>query len=59
MTLKDNVLFGLPCDERRYKSTIYACALEPDLKQLLAGDQVYPCFVQSDFVCLMIYYRQK
>lgn len=40
MTLHDNVLFGSPYNEEKYKQTIYACALEPDLKQLLAGDQV-------------------
>lgn len=40
LTLRDNVLFGCPFDEEKYKRTIQVCALEPDLKQLLAGDQV-------------------
>jgi ATP-binding cassette subfamily C (CFTR/MRP) protein 1 len=40
MTLRDNVLFGSQFDEEKYNHTIQVCALEPDLKQLLAGDQV-------------------
>jgi ATP-binding cassette, subfamily C (CFTR/MRP), member 1 len=40
MTLRDNVLFGMPYDEARYKNALRVCALEPDLKQLPAGDQV-------------------
>eukprot|EP00026_Physarum_polycephalum_P000482 Phypoly_transcript_00483.p1 GENE.Phypoly_transcript_00483~~Phypoly_transcript_00483.p1 ORF type:complete len:1415 (-),score=265.79 Phypoly_transcript_00483:241-4485(-) len=39
MTLRDNVLFGSRFDEEKYLHTIQVCALEPDLKQLLAGDQ--------------------
>ncbi|SPO28038.1 probable YBT1 - Vacuolar, ABC protein transporting bile acids [Ustilago trichophora] len=38
-TLKENVLFGSPYDERRYRAVIKACALEPDLKILEYGDE--------------------
>ena len=31
-TLRDNILFGLPYDEVRYKAVLYACALDSDLK---------------------------
>ena len=37
-TLRDNVLFGTAYDEARYKSVLKACALEPDLATLAAGD---------------------
>jgi ABC-type multidrug transport system fused ATPase/permease subunit len=37
-TLKDNILFGLPFDETRYKKTLSACALEKDLDILTDGD---------------------
>ncbi|XP_029962097.1 LOW QUALITY PROTEIN: canalicular multispecific organic anion transporter 1-like [Salarias fasciatus] len=36
-TLRDNVLFGSPNDERRFKEVIKACALEPDLELLPGG----------------------
>ncbi len=38
-TLKENILFGSPYDERRYRAVIKACALEPDLKILEYGDE--------------------
>ncbi|KAJ3009692.1 UNVERIFIED_CONTAM: hypothetical protein HDU68_002544 [Siphonaria sp. JEL0065] len=38
-TLKDNILFGRPYDEMRYRNTIRACCLEPDLLVLPQGDQ--------------------
>ncbi|ORY28894.1 P-loop containing nucleoside triphosphate hydrolase protein, partial [Rhizoclosmatium globosum] len=38
-TLKENILFGQPYDEDRYKSTIRTCCLEPDLRALPQGDQ--------------------
>jgi ATP-binding cassette, subfamily C (CFTR/MRP), member 1 len=41
MTLRDNVLFGSPYDAEKYRQTLHVCALEPDLKQLLSGDQVF------------------
>ena len=37
-SLRDNVLFGLPYEEERYQRVIDAVALQPDLKQLPAGD---------------------
>ncbi|OQV17409.1 Multidrug resistance-associated protein 1 [Hypsibius exemplaris] len=39
MTLKQNILFGNPLDERRYQQVIDACALRPDLEMLQGGDQ--------------------
>lgn len=38
-TLKANVLFGYPLDEKLYKDVINACALRNDLKILSAGDE--------------------
>ena len=29
--MQNNILFGTPFDEERYKKTLYACALGPDL----------------------------
>ena len=37
-TLKENVLFGQPRHTERYKHVISACALDPDIKVLPAGD---------------------
>jgi ABC-type multidrug transport system fused ATPase/permease subunit len=37
-SIKDNVLFGLPDDEERYKKVIAACALEKDFDMLPDGD---------------------
>lgn len=38
-TIKDNILFGLPYDEERFKATIRACQLKRDLEILPGGDQ--------------------
>ncbi|KAF8438137.1 hypothetical protein L210DRAFT_968152 [Boletus edulis BED1] len=38
-SIKDNILFNLPCDEERYQKTIKACALESDLLILEDGDE--------------------
>ncbi|KAF9357787.1 hypothetical protein BGX34_009218 [Mortierella sp. NVP85] len=38
-TVKDNILFGLPLDEDRYRRVIKDCALERDLEILPDGDQ--------------------
>ena len=38
-TVRDNILFGLPYDEKRYKDTIRVCELTSDLEQLIDGDQ--------------------
>ena len=37
-TLRDNVLFGRPWDEARYRRVIHACALERDLEIMADGD---------------------
>ncbi|GAA5987197.1 hypothetical protein JCM11641_006056 [Rhodosporidiobolus odoratus] len=41
LSVKDNVLFGYPADEKRYRAVIKACALEPDLAFLSEGDQTH------------------
>ncbi|GLB36501.1 putative atp-binding cassette [Lyophyllum shimeji] len=38
-TIKDNILFGAPFDEVRYKKVLHQCALEHDLALFEAGDQ--------------------
>ncbi|XP_038108731.1 multidrug resistance-associated protein 1 [Culex quinquefasciatus] len=38
-TLRDNILFGKPMDNKRYQKIIAACALKPDLEMLPGGDQ--------------------
>ena len=37
-TLRDNILFGESIDQDRYGNVIDACALQPDLDILQAGD---------------------
>ncbi|KAF9553714.1 multidrug resistance-associated ABC transporter [Agrocybe pediades] len=37
-TIRENVLFGLPYDEGRYRKVLYQCALERDLELFDAGD---------------------
>lgn len=37
-SIKDNILFGLPCLEERYKKVLHACALEKDLEMLPDGE---------------------
>lgn len=37
-TLRDNILFGLPFDQRRYDQVVSACALTKDLEILQDGD---------------------
>eukprot|EP00762_Andalucia_godoyi_P000617 ANDGO_05406.mRNA.1 ABC transporter C family member 2 len=37
-SLKDNILFGAPFDNDKYKRTIQVCALERDIEMLPAGD---------------------
>ena len=39
-SLRDNVLMGQPWDEARYWGVIDACALQPDLDQLIAGERL-------------------
>ncbi|KAJ4491368.1 P-loop containing nucleoside triphosphate hydrolase protein [Lentinula edodes] len=38
-TIRDNILFGSPYDEDRYRKVIKQCALERDLTLFAAGDQ--------------------
>ncbi|GAA5904673.1 uncharacterized protein JCM6883_003864 [Sporobolomyces salmoneus] len=38
-SVKDNILFGLPFREERYKATLEACSLTSDLKILEDGDE--------------------
>ncbi|KAF9522597.1 multidrug resistance-associated ABC transporter [Crepidotus variabilis] len=38
-TIRDNILFGSPYDEERYKKVVSQCALETDLKLFNAGDK--------------------
>ncbi|KAK6527245.1 hypothetical protein TWF281_010433 [Arthrobotrys megalospora] len=37
-TIKDNVLFGLPLDEKRYTEVIRVCSLKKDMEMLEDGD---------------------
>jgi ABC-type bacteriocin/lantibiotic exporter with double-glycine peptidase domain len=39
MTLRDNIIFGSPYDEKRYNETIRVCALKRDLTLMPHGDQ--------------------
>lgn len=38
-TFRDNILFGLPYDRKKYNQVINACALKADIDILSAGDQ--------------------
>ncbi|XP_061089116.1 ATP-binding cassette sub-family C member 3 isoform X3 [Conger conger] len=38
-TLRDNILFGNPYNEQKYRGVLDACALTPDLEMLPGGDQ--------------------
>lgn len=37
-TIRENILFGKPYDRIRYRQTIFACCLEPDLEQIVGRD---------------------
>ncbi|KAL1542643.1 ABC transporter C member 14 [Salvia divinorum] len=38
-TIQENILFGLPMNEEKYKEAIRACCLEKDLEMMEFGDQ--------------------
>ncbi len=38
-TLRENVLFGSPVDEGRYRAVVSACCLDADVAVLPGGDQ--------------------
>jgi ABC-type transport system involved in cytochrome bd biosynthesis fused ATPase/permease subunit len=38
LSIKDNILFGSPLDEKRYEQVIDCCALKPDLEIFEDGD---------------------
>jgi hypothetical protein len=40
LSLRDNILFGMPYDEEKYMAVIHACALELDLKILPNGAHI-------------------
>jgi len=40
LSLRENILFGLPFDEEKYQKVIHAAALELDLKILPKGESV-------------------
>lgn len=37
-TLRDNITWGQPVDEKKYQKVISACALQPDIDMLPGGD---------------------
>ncbi|KXL48282.1 MAG: hypothetical protein FE78DRAFT_87378 [Acidomyces sp. 'richmondensis'] len=41
MSIRENILFSAPYDDRRYKDVLDACALTPDLIEFKAGDLSY------------------
>ncbi|CAJ2500027.1 Uu.00g028800.m01.CDS01 [Anthostomella pinea] len=38
-TVKENILFGLPCDQTRYNKTIEVCALKKDMEMFSDGEE--------------------
>lgn len=38
MSIRENILFSAPYEERRYNDVLYACALLPDLEEFPSGD---------------------
>lgn len=37
-TIRENILFGKPYDKKRYRMTLFACCLEPDLDLIVGRD---------------------
>ena len=40
MTIRDNILFGLPFDKQKYKRVVSACQLTKDFEMLKGGDNI-------------------
>ena len=38
-TVKENIMFGRPYDEKRYEQVLESCALQRDLEQLPGGNE--------------------
>lgn len=38
-TLRENIIFGLPYDKKKYQKVVNACALKADIEMLSAGDK--------------------
>ena len=38
-TVRENILFGLPYDERKYHSVVECCSLQRDMEILANGDK--------------------
>ncbi|DAZ92485.1 TPA: hypothetical protein N0F65_012715 [Lagenidium giganteum] len=38
MTIRENILFGLPFDQHKYQKVVEACGLVPDFEQMPGGD---------------------
>lgn len=41
MSIQENILFGMPYEEKRYREVLEACQLLPDMKELKSGDQSF------------------
>lgn len=39
LSIRENILFGQPMDQERYRQVLHACALELDLEILQNGDE--------------------
>jgi len=46
LTIKDNILFGSPYEEKRYSAVLEACGLSEDIERLDAGD-LTEVFIES------------
>jgi len=46
LTIKDNILFGSPYEEKRYNAVLAACGLSEDIEKLDAGD-LTEVFIES------------
>ena len=41
LSIRDNILFGRPYNEAKYRDVVHACALEPDFQMLPQGDSSF------------------